>query len=206
MGATVVLKSKKPSAPFVTPLCHGGNCFQGTTQASISFDLTSWTAGGGFGLYDMEKTPSWQEKEVKDYLTKTSLPANGTFNRLGRAYPDISAVGHSCPLYMSGSLIAEDGTSCSAPLIAGIVAILNDHQYKAGRPKLGFLNPLLYKMAADNPNTFTDITQGHNWCTEFQCCNSFFGFNATKGYDPVFTLGTPNVNAMLAWFEKKNIN
>ena len=40
------------------------------------------------------------------------------------------------------------------------------------------------------------ITDGYNWCTEASCCDNAtqFGFNASKGYDPVSGLGTLNIN------------
>lgn len=55
---------------------------------------------------------------------------------------------------------------------------------KTGKP-LGFMNPLLYQMAATQPSTFTDITKGNNKCTENGCSSSCKGFEATKGWDPV---------------------
>jgi len=48
---------------------------------------------------------------------------------------------------------------------------------------LGFLNPLLYKMAQQQPNAFTDVTSSNNKATEvFECA---FGWNAATGWDPV---------------------
>ena len=39
---------------------------------------------------------------------------------------------------------AVSGTSCSAPILAGLVASINDELLKAGKQPLGFLNPWLY--------------------------------------------------------------
>ena len=36
------------------------------------------------------------------------------------------------------------GTSCSSPIFASVVSLLNDRLIAAGRPPLGFLNPFLY--------------------------------------------------------------
>jgi subtilase family serine protease len=38
------------------------------------------------------------------------------------------------------------GTSASSPQVAGLIALANEQQARAGRPPLGFLNPLLYKV------------------------------------------------------------
>ena len=59
-----------------------------------------------------------------------------------------------------------------------------------------------------NDDVFNDITNGYNWCTEDMCCPlnknkvSDYGFVASKGWDPVSGLGTPNVAKMLAWLDK----
>ena len=50
------------------------------------------------------------------------------------------------------------GTSASSPTIAGFVALLNDARIAAGKPPLGFLNPLIYAL---NGEGFTDITSGN---------------------------------------------
>ena len=65
-------------------------------------------------------------------------------------------------------------------------------------------------MNKDDPTIFNDIIEGNNWCTEQNCCptnnlgGSDFGYKASKGYDPVTGLGTPNVTKMKDWL-KKNI-
>jgi tripeptidyl-peptidase I len=50
------------------------------------------------------------------------------------------------------------GTSASAPTFAGLVALLNDARISAGRPPLGFLNPLIYQVG---DKAFNDITAGN---------------------------------------------
>lgn len=74
---------------------------------------------------------------------------------------------------MNGKQTAVDGTSCSAPIFAGIVALLNNYRIQNHKSPLGFLNPLLYQ----NPQAFTDIITGSN---PYLCCP---GFEATTGYD-----------------------
>ena len=116
-----------------------------------------------------------------------------TGNKTGRGYPDVSAVGHNCPVISNGYLSGVDGTSCSAPIFAAILALLNNYQQSMARPKLGFVNPLLYSMA----DIFTDIITGNNHCTEYQCCGPEYGYSAVEGWDPVTGLGTPNVGKII---------
>ena len=200
VGATYVVPSQ-PVALNVwnTPLCKQYGCVNGTKELPTNFNVTGWTTGGGFAAFK-ETRPTWQDAAVKEYFASGAKMA-ANFSRNGRGYPDVSVVGHNCPVVMGGSLGAVDGTSCSSPVFAALVALLNDHQVSLGKPKLGFINPLLYKMWSDDRTIFTDITKGNNWCTEMQCCSQALGFEATKGWDPVTGLGTPNFGHMVAWLD-----
>ena len=57
-------------------------------------------------------------------------------------------------------------------------------------------------MHASTPDTFTDITKGDNKCTEAGCASTCQGYSATKGWDAVTGLGTPNYTNMLAYIQK----
>jgi tripeptidyl-peptidase-1 len=82
------------------------------------------------------------------------------------------------------------GTSCSTPVFAGIVSLLNGKRLTANKAPLGFLNPLLYTAAVQHPTVFTDITVGDNTYSRLSHCK--YGFKCAKGWDPVTGLGTPN--------------
>jgi tripeptidyl-peptidase-1 len=80
--------------------------------------------------------------------------------------------------------VFSEGTSASAPTVAAFVSLLNAYRFKQDKPALGFLNPLLYKLAASNPTIFNDITVGSNRCTvDGVCCP--YGYDSTKGWDAV---------------------
>ena len=72
----------------------------------------------------------------------------------------------------------DNGTSASAPVFAAMISLLNDQLISAGKPALGFLNPLLYSTAI---SAFNDITSGDN----FACSDYTTGFEASNGWDPV---------------------
>lgn len=113
-------------------------------------------------------------------------------------------MGNNFLIYMQseGGWSLAGGTSASAPTFAGVVAYLNDISYnKTGKP-LGFLNPLLYKMQAAEPDTFTDVVKGDNKCTEGGCFKTCKVYLAAAGWDPVTGLGTPNVDKMMAYLER----
>jgi len=155
----------------------------------VSFSQAQFASGGGFSW--VASQPSYQTTAVNAYFASgTKLPPTAMWNKLGRGYPDMAAFGSNV-LIDSGGLEPVGGTSCSSPICAGLFAILNGQVItKTGKP-LGFLNPLLYQMAAAQPNAFTDITVGNNRCTESGCAASCKGFDAAKGWDPVSGLGTP---------------
>lgn len=60
-------------------------------------------------------------------------------------------------MYQAGELTPSGGTSAAAPVTAAIIALLNDARLRAGKPTLGFLNPLIYAYAYQG---FTDVTAG----------------------------------------------
>ena len=183
------------------PICEGYDCVQGGIEEAVSSDVSYFTSGGGFS--GMQTRPSYQEAVVEEYLSSSvELPPSSYYNRSGRAYPDVSALGNNIMCYVNGERSPEGGTSASAPLFAGVLAILNSRLLELGRKPLGFVNPLLYKMAAEFPEAFNDVVDGDNACTEAGCTTDCKGFYASAGWDPVTGLGTPNVEKMLEYVTK----
>jgi tripeptidyl-peptidase-1 len=200
VGATFI-KNTNSSINFTSSICANNSCVEGTDEYPISYEYTGWTAGGGFSVYN--NAQYWQQSAINSYVNSgVPLPDSKYYNINGRAYPDISMVGHSCPTYENGYVSGVDGTSCSSPLIAGVISILNDHQLRHNKSTFGFINPLLYKLQQDCNNCFNDIIEGHNWCTESECCNNTeiqYGFESSEGYDPVSGIGTPNIGNILTY-------
>ena len=184
-----------------TDLCLRMGCVNGTTEEMTTFSETRWTSGSGFSVWT--KTPDWQKKFVKKYLNSgVFLPDSKHFNHNGRGYPDVSAFGHHCTMYngAEGGWTAEDGTSCAAPIMAGIITYLNNYQLSRGKPLLGFANPLLYKAYDHNPESFNDISRGNSSCTEYSCCGDQYGFVPQKNmWDVVSGLGTPNIGKLISF-------
>jgi len=82
------------------------------------------------------------------------------------------------------------GTSAGAPQWAGLIAIADQ---MAGH-NLGFINPALYRIA-NNPSKyaadFYDVTRGNNGG------GGLPGYDASKGWDAVTGLGTPDAAKLL---------
>jgi tripeptidyl-peptidase-1 len=102
------------------------------------------------------------------------------------------------------------GTSVAAPLWCGFISRMNEINIARHSTTLGFINPLLYTMAAAQPNTFNDIKTGENFCPENNsgCVSALLnnqgstncsGFYSAPGWDPVTGLGSPNLGNMLQY-------
>ena len=126
-----------------------------------------------------------------DASVNTTIGAGrGRYNRAGRGYPDVSANGVNILNIDNGCAVQQFGTSASAPIVASMIALVNNERLNAGKRCVGFVNPVLYA----NPQIFRDVVEGHN-----EGCGTD-GFEAVEGWDPVTGLGTINFPKMLEVF------
>jgi len=167
----------------------------------------SFTSGGGFSW--LFEQPAYQTSAVQHYLsTAPTLPPATSYNASGRATPDVSALGsEEFQVIVKGNTISVGGTSASTPTFGSIVTLLNDIRLNKGLPTLGFLNPLLYQIAAKNSSAFFDVTVGNNYWP-CKCSPNINGFDCGAGWDPATGLGTPNYEVLkdeiLKPFQKNN--
>ncbi|KAH7100394.1 subtilisin-like protein [Auriculariales sp. MPI-PUGE-AT-0066] len=156
--------------PYVTSI--------GATSGFGPEKAADFSSGGFSNVFDR---PSYQADDVSGYISQLDGKYSGLYNSGGRAFPDISASGVNFPVVTNNAWNPVGGTSASTPLIASMIALINDELLTAGKPPLGFLNPWLYA----NKDAFTDITSGNN-----PGCGTS-GFDALSGWDPATGLGTP---------------
>jgi kumamolisin len=186
------------SSPWITSC--GGTMFEltitGRVRKEIAWNATylyDWlirnASGGGFSTKN--KRPAFQKKAipVKDYPKRFKSQ---------RGVPDISAHANVSPdnmcywVYMQGQNWVSGGTSAVAPLLAALVARLNE----ALDAKIGYFNPLLYDMA--DSKAIKSITEGNNSMPDGPDA-----WQASKqGWDPCTGLGVPNGEEMLKWLKK----
>ncbi len=120
--------------------------------------------GGGGGTSEQYPEPSYQEGVVPAALADRNMASTHVANRVE---PDLSMdadpstgmlVGET-QVFPNGTYYGQSrrgGTSLSSPLFAGVLADAD----QAGGTALGFVNPLLYKLAASRstaPRAFYDI-------------------------------------------------
>ncbi|KAI0769638.1 family S53 protease [Trametes elegans] len=164
-----------PTFPSGCPFMTSVGATTGVPETSASF------SSGGFSNFFAQ--PSYQAGAVSTFLSALGNTNAGKFNRSGRAFPDVAAQGDNVEIVVGGEFGLVAGTSCSSPIFASVVSLLNDELAAVGKPPLGFLNPFLYSTGAAALN---DITTGSN-----PGCNTQ-GFPARAGWDPVTGLGTPD--------------
>ncbi|KAH9174164.1 subtilisin-like protein [Lactarius sanguifluus] len=167
--------------PVFPATCPYVTAVGGTT--SFTPEVAADLSGGGFSEYFLR--PEYQQRAVSTFLNNLGQQYSGLYNSSGRGIPDIAAQAIAIPFFYKGEEIFAEGTSSSAPIVAGIISLLNDYRLSQGKPPLGFLNPWLYG-AAGGLNGFNDIVSGSN-----PGCDTN-GFYAVVGWDPVTGLGTPD--------------
>ena len=171
--------------PWVTSVGGTSMIRNGTTIQEKVWNSNGGGSGGGFS--DFFTAPAFQK----------ALPASvQSLLKNRRGVPDVA--GDADPLtgmvsYQDGTWSLAGGTSASAPLWAGLIAIANQ---MAGHP-LGFINPGLYKLSQSSNYTqdFHDITNGNN-SVNYKGV-TVPGYSAVPGWDPTTGLGTPNAEKLL---------
>ncbi|KAF2488512.1 tripeptidyl-peptidase-like protein [Lophium mytilinum] len=190
-NTTRFLPTFPASCPYVTAV--GGTHYV-EPESAIYF------SSGGFS--DRFPRPSYQDKAVGDYLKILGDRWSGLYNPAGRGIPDIAAQGTRFRVIDKGVEISVGGTSASAPTVASVVSLLNNARLSAGKPPLGFLNPLIYSKGFKGLNDVT--TGGSTGCTGRDIYSGlpapfvpYASWNATKGWDPVTGYGTPDFEKLL---------
>jgi kumamolisin len=217
VGGTMIT-SREP----LTELAWSGPLPPNTTlREAMPFRL--FATSGGFS--QQVPLPPWQQPLIgpeRVFSRGSNLPAVTPF---GRGYPDVAAMaaGPSVQLRPGSTLSSmgyqlvvdgrwinyAGGTSLSAPVWATIIARMNQARRSHGKSRLGFVNPLLYDLAARFRNEpehspFRDITSGNSnvildavfqeGVAQSYCLQ---GYDALGSWDPVTGLGVPRVSRLI---------
>jgi kumamolisin len=150
---------------------HGGWLAE---QAWFDVPLSYGSGGGTSALFDR---PAWQRTVMPDH------------DRDRRLTPDVAAVADSftaARIVFADEVATGGGTSMSAPIWAGMAAVIDQYLLENHGRLLGDLNPLLYRVAQPGRSpAFRDVVVGGN----------AVGM-AGPGYDIVTGLGTPDADSL----------
>jgi len=153
----------------------------GTSCDEWAWDDATGASGGGVSDYF---PPPW-------YQVDANVPVSVNDGHRGRGVPDVSAnasPNSGYPFILGGGSAIANGTSASAPLWAGLIAVLN----AALGENIGFINPVIYAL---NGAGFRDILPEPGAAD-----NSFAGvagYPVTHGWDAVTGSGSPRGVALL---------
>ena len=197
-----------PSFPASCPYVLSVGATQGPAEYQAEYAETSdkggvITSGGGFS--DYYPAPVFQQKAVTKYLMSVKPAPTGPFNSSMRGYPDVAMIGKNYQATIGGFTRGVSGTSASAPVVAGMLALANAERLAAGKSSLGWILPKLYANGTGTA-VANDITAGRNNCCAGQniyqltCCPH--GYAAAAGWDPISGWGSVNYKRFSAAFGK----
>ncbi|PMB71555.1 Tripeptidyl-peptidase sed3 [Beauveria bassiana] len=174
----IAMATFPPTCPWVLAVGAVSNTQDPPKAASFST--------GGFSRYFVQ--PAWQREVVGEYVRALGGRLDGYYEPDKRAIPDISAVGTNVLVLTGGKPGLVQGTSASAPIVAAMLALVNDARARAGKKPLGWVNPLLYSERMHG--VLRDVTKG-----ESRSCNfdgeEPGGWPTKPGWDAVTGLGVP---------------
>jgi subtilase family serine protease len=178
------------SSPWITSV--GGTAFT-LDDANRIVDETPWNdlpsvpeglaAGGGFGRfltrppYQRGLGPWGNHRGYPDVaLIADTYPGIATYCNLRNG---------NCELHGRGNPFESGGgTSYATPLLAGIVALADQRLLAAGRPPIGFANPLLYRLGRNGgQGALRDIFRGSIPSPHgVHCCRALPGYDLASGW------------------------
>jgi subtilase family serine protease len=172
--------------PYVTVV--GGTTLSTTGPQGSWASETVWnwyTTGEGKaassgGTSTTYTIPAWQ---------KPVSMANNQGSKTMRNLPDVALTADNIWVtYSNGAAGDIGGTSCAAPLWAGLLALANQQGAANSQPPIGFINPAVYTigLSPEYAAAFHDTTNGNN--TTPSSPSKFF---AVPGYDLCTGWGTP---------------
>jgi hypothetical protein len=162
---------------------------------------TTWNLGGASGGGVASSTPAPQYQAPFAH-------ALGVGNRM---LPDVS-MAFAASTFLNGASDGSFGTSISAPLFAGWLALANEQSRSRGIASAGFANPFLYAVGGAASGiyqaSFHDIADGSNnggTCSSPGRGQCAFGwtpaaagsnYTAVTGYDMATGLGSPTCHLL----------
>jgi subtilase family serine protease len=172
VGGTTL--SSGAGATWVSEKVWNGNSEHAGNHASAGGVSTTWAI------------PVWQQG-----LDMSQNQGSTTWRNI----PDVAMLADMIWIIASnGNQYPISGTSASAPLWAGFMALANQQRASTAQPPVGFANPMLYELARgpQYSNLFHDVTTGNN--TNLAENHQF---SAQPGFDLCTGWGTPNGSNLL---------
>jgi uncharacterized repeat protein (TIGR03803 family) len=173
--------------PYITQVGGTTLTTSGPGGSWVSETVWNWGSGtgSGGGISTSYSIPSWQ--------TNIDMTTNQGSTTM-RNTPDVALTSDNVYVRADRQDINVGGTSCAAPLWAGLTALINELALENGEPPVGFINPAVYALGRSGSyvSCFHDITTGNN-----ESPHSPTRFSAVPGYDLCTGWGTPTGSGLL---------
>ena len=176
------------SSPYVTAVGGTTLTTAGAGGAWSSETVWNWGYSARAGQYVGSSGGISSYYGIPDWQSNVDMSVNGG-SSTNRNVPDVALTADNVFVtYGGGSSGTVGGTSCAAPLWAGMTALINQQAVASGGTSVGFLNPAIYALgvSAAYTNVFHDTRTGNNFSS-----NSPGSFAATNGFDLCTGWGTP---------------
>ena len=186
------LSNAPDSSPYVTLV--GGTTLTTTGAGGSWTSETAWNWGFHNGSYVGTSGGVSSYYSIPIWQSTVDMSANAGSTAF-RNIPDVALVANSVHvLYGNGASESAGGTSCAAPLWAGLTALINQQVAAAGKASVGLVNSAVYAIGQGSlyASTFHDITTGNNVSSD-----SPSNYHAVSGYDLCTGWGTPAGQALI---------
>ncbi len=168
---------KEVSLPASYPLVLGvgGTTLTAHRSTGTYIAETAWSDSGG-GFSHLYARPAYQDGVPEISKTRGVPDVAGDSDEAGGMARVVVTGGNA-------SLESDAGTSASAPLRGGLVALADQYAHR----DLGSVNPAIYRIGSSSSyrKALHDVTTGTN------------GYPAATGWDPVTGWGTPNAQVLI---------
>ncbi|KAG5930802.1 hypothetical protein E4U53_002114 [Claviceps sorghi] len=178
--ADMTISTFPSSCPWVTSV--------GAVQNGVEPPEGAEFSAGGFS--DVFPRPHWQRESVHEYVKALDGHLKGYYNPKGRATPDISVVGTMFHTIVNGQPMLLQGTSASTPVLAAMIALINDARIRKKKAPIVHLSKRLYSKKVRK--VLQDITTGQSLSCSFPNGQRPGGWPAAQGWDAMTGLGVPN--------------
>jgi subtilase family serine protease len=165
----------------------------GAWMSELSWGLPYGDPGTGFqssggGFSHLFRRPFYQDG-VAGIAAYRGVPDVAADANPTTGFPAVTATSGG-----SYTVSGHGGTSASAPLWAGIIALADQD----AKRHLGFVNPAIYRIArsSHDDQAFHDITAGETNTAKFPR-GTIAGYRAGPGWDPVTGWGSPNAAVLV---------
>lgn len=142
VGATMLVQADgadvDADADALPPVCSqpGITCAVSGVEAPADVPSIGYATGGGFSVWNA--VPDYQAAVVAAYVQNASIPKPPSgWDGSHRGFPDVSALGQNIQIYQQGGWALSGGTSAATPIVAGVIALLNDRLLRSGKAPVG---------------------------------------------------------------------